>query len=285
MRDTTTIIRPYFRESTDALASLVATRPARDVLLNIAAELTHRERPAARRLASEVAALLGGAASVAFTKEVTLDHPVMAAAIRRAQAVADTLVVPAAAKPARKPAAPKVKRPGDIGWKPRSLDQIARSAGVAPMGWDVDCMMLAGGNAMLGARMLALKAEGWVKGKADKHGYTPWTRGAETLRMGPWGAIYLGASGWVQMARDDRDALTEAGRALLLAEVPKHKAREARNAAKTAARVAFIGVSRFRALIRAGKTSMKPDAARDCLRAKVAYAWKLRAEYRAIVVA
>jgi hypothetical protein len=65
MRDTTTIPRPYFREGTDALASLVATRPARDVLLNVAAELVHRERPAARRLAAEVAALLSGVACIA----------------------------------------------------------------------------------------------------------------------------------------------------------------------------------------------------------------------------
>jgi hypothetical protein len=65
MRDTTNIPRPYFREGTDALASLVATRPARDVLLNVAAELVHRERPAARRLAAEVTALLGGVASIA----------------------------------------------------------------------------------------------------------------------------------------------------------------------------------------------------------------------------
>jgi hypothetical protein len=69
MRDTTTIPRPYFREGTDALASLVATRPARDVLLNVAAELVHRERPAARRLAAEVAALLGGVASIADPRE------------------------------------------------------------------------------------------------------------------------------------------------------------------------------------------------------------------------
>ena len=119
MRDTTTIPRPYFRESTDALASLVATRPARDVLLSVAAELTYRERPAARRLASEVAALLGGVASIA---------PVAVAPVpsRKAEIAAswqafdadprikamcdavDRLPADPPAKPARKPAAPAI---------------------------------------------------------------------------------------------------------------------------------------------------------------------------------
>jgi hypothetical protein len=81
MRDTTTISRPYFREGTDALASLVATRPARDVLLNVAAELVHRERPAARRLAAEVAALLSGVASIASVPAPVAPEPVAPAPV------------------------------------------------------------------------------------------------------------------------------------------------------------------------------------------------------------
>jgi hypothetical protein len=78
MRDTTTIARPYFRESTDALSALVATRPARDVLLSVAAELSHRERPAARRLAATVAELLGGVSAIGQASEPVAIAPVAA---------------------------------------------------------------------------------------------------------------------------------------------------------------------------------------------------------------
>jgi hypothetical protein len=298
MRDTTTITRPYFREGTDALASLVATRPARDVLLNVAAELQHRERPAARRLAATVAELLGGVSAIGqapMTKEVRLDHPDMRAAIARAQAVADALPqpvalpvpaevaqpAPAPAKPARKPAAPKVKGPGDIGWKPRSLDQIARSAGLAPMSWDAATHSLFP-NVMLAMREHGLMARGFERGGPAGDGCTTWKRGADRILVGPYGALYLADGTMRQLPREERDAITEDGRAGVAAAVVEAKRIAKRNAAEIKHRAARMDMIRFRKLVRAGKTSMTEAGRRDAMRGKVGYAWKLRAEARAI---
>jgi hypothetical protein len=307
MRDTTTISRPYFREGTDALASLVATRPARDVLLNVAAELVHRERPAARRLAAEVAALLSGVASIApvaapvapepvqmvvipcqvsdpfrtdpgcfpgyvnGTREVPADHP---AAIAHAE--------PVTAKPARKPAAAKVKRPGDIGWKPRSLDQIARTAGLAPMSWDTDTLAVCRGNGLLAHRKHGLMARGFERGGPAGDGCTTWKRGADRILVGPYGALYLADGTMRQLPREERDAITEDGRAGVAAAVIEARRVAKRNAAEVKHRVARMDMIRFRRLVRTGKTSMTEAGRRDAMRGKVGYAWRLRAEARAI---
>ena len=60
MRDGSFSSRPYFRSSTAELAGLVATSPARDVLLTVADELVHRDRPAAVMLRQRVAVMLDG---------------------------------------------------------------------------------------------------------------------------------------------------------------------------------------------------------------------------------
>jgi len=59
--DSIAIARPYMREGTAALAALVASNPPNDVLRLVHAELHHRSRPAAVRLAQEVAAKLNAA--------------------------------------------------------------------------------------------------------------------------------------------------------------------------------------------------------------------------------
>lgn len=272
MRDTTSITRPYFRESTDALASLAATRPARDVLLNIAAELTHRERPAARRLASEVAALLGGVASIAPVAPVVvapMPAPVVAPVMEAA---------PILAKPARKPAAPKVKRPGDIGWRPRSLDQIARSAGVAPMGWEPDAVGIFG-NVMKAAREFGLQARGWKRGETDRDGYTTWTMGDAGMRMGPFGALYCGTGTWVQVTRDERDAITEDGRAAVKAAVEAERLRAKRAKAKAQA----LLVRKMALDYRRNLKRDAPQYMKDARKQKMRQAWQARAAYRAIV--
>lgn len=253
MRDTTIIIRPYFRETTEALASLVATRPARDVLLNVAAELQHRDRPAARRLAAEVAALLSGVAAVPVVVAPVLVQPVAA---------------PVAAKPARKAVA--AKRPGDIGWRGTSLAQKCARAGVASYA------NVPGG--LLACREAGLAATGWSRGATDGDGYTTWTNGADRLRVGPWGAIYLG-TGWAQMPRDGRDALMEAGRPVMMAAIEAARIKAKRNAARAKARASFLDAAKHRKLAREGKA---PWLTTEGARGKVAYAWKLRAEARAI---
>jgi hypothetical protein len=303
MRDTTTIIRPYFREGTEALASLVATRPARDVLLNVAAELSHRERPAARRLAATVAELLGGVSAIGqVSAPVAMPVPAPMVTVP-CQVVSDygrtdpgcfpgyvngTREVPAdhplavaPAKPARKPAAPKVKRPGDIGWRPRSLDQIARSAGLAPLSWDAATHSLFP-NVMLAMREHGLMARGFERGGPAGDGCTTWKRGADRILVGPYGALYLADGTMRQLPREERDAITEDGRAGVAAAVVEAKRIAKRNAAEIKHRAARMDMIRFRKLVRAGKTSMTEAGRRDAMRGKVGYAWKLRAEARAI---
>jgi hypothetical protein len=285
MRDTTTISRPYFRESTDALATLVATRPARDVLLNVAAELVHRERPAARRLAAEVAALLGGVASIGqASKPVALPSPVEVAPLVIAGPVRDVeaAIVAAAggdapAKPARKPAAAKVKRPGDIGWKPRSLDQIARTAGLAPMSWDAEAHGIFG-NVMLAAREFGLRARGFIFHSKDSEGYATWAWSDDRIIVGPYGALYMGDGTWRQLPRDERDAITEDGRAGVAAAVVTERLRVQRAKAKAHALL-------VRKMALDYRRALKPDAPqymKDARKQKIRMAWQARAKYRAI---
>jgi hypothetical protein len=288
MRDTTIIPRPYFREGTDALASLVATRPARDVLLNVAAELVHRERPAARRLAAEVAALLGGVASIgqacepvampAPAHDVTI-WPNGAPTLGTPDSEMRDDPAPVTAKPARKPAARAAKRPGDIGWKPRSLDQIARTAGLAPLSWDADTLAVCGGNGLLAHREHGLMARGFERGGPAGDGCTTWKRGADRILVGPYGALYLADGTMRQLPREERDAITEDGRAGIAAAVVAERLRVKRAAARAKARVAWIDAKQNRtAKLRADA----PQWLRDGAKAKVALAWKLRAEARAI---
>jgi hypothetical protein len=316
MRDTTTITRPYFREGTDALASLVATRPARDVLLNVAAELQHRERPAARRLAATVAELLGGVSAIgqasepvampvpaevapatdftgtsdATIRRIIDGHASMAESARgvrpdmaaahdgwKAQAEAE-IARRDAAKPARKPAAPKVKGPGDIGWKPRSLDQIARSAGLAPLSWDAETHSLFP-NVMLAMREHGLMARGFEHGGPAGDGCTTWKRGADRILVGPYGALYLADGTMRQLPREERDAITEDGRAGVAAAVERKRNRGKRAAADVKAAVAWLAAKGYS---RNARMPNSPTWARSAKRDAVAHAWKLRAEARAI---
>jgi hypothetical protein len=186
-------------------------------------------------------------------------------------------------KPARKPAAAKVKRPGDIGWKPRSLAAIIKAAGNASWTWDAESAAVRGWNGMLAARQFGLRARGWMNASKDSEGYVTWQRGAERVILGPYGALYMGDGTWRQLPRDEREAITEAGRPGMAAAVAAPQLRQKRNEAEIKHRAARLDMIRFRALVRTGKTGMTEVGQRDAMRGKVAYAWKLRTEARAIV--
>jgi hypothetical protein len=135
--DNPSAARPYMREGTAALAALVATRPARDVLVNIAAEIVHRDRPAARRLADEVAALLG--ASVPASEAAPVLAPSPEAPLSAPPAAPLPLGVQLAALPpaellrtlAALPYAIRIEGlPGET--LPRSRKAAARVLGAAP---------------------------------------------------------------------------------------------------------------------------------------------------------
>ncbi len=263
--------RAYFRESTAALAALVETRPAADVLRAVHAELVHRDRRAAVALRDQVAALLSA-------EVVPVAKPrISVTAVLRPVVVSPVVVQPApapvAVSPVAKPRAAKApKRPGDIGWRPRSLAQIARYAGLAPIRASVEEFAASGGNVLLALREHGLRARGFVAGATDREGYATWSRGAEVLRVGPFGAIYLGADGWQQLPRADRDALAEDGRPGLAAAIVEMRRRAKRKNARAAWRQA-CATKRPAADAAEWLRSARRDAVRR--------AWQARAEARA----
>ena len=99
------------------------------------------------------------------------------------------------------------------------------------------------------------------------------------MRMGPFGALYLGDATWVQLAREDRDAITEDGRAGINATVEAERIRIKRAEARAKARAAHMDAAHHLKLARAGKI---PGVTMDGAKAKIAYAWQARAEARAI---
>lgn len=239
--------RPYMREGTAALAALVATSPARDVLTAIAAELSHRDRKAARILAEQVAALLSvdppapmdgehGKRRRVLDTPPAPDHlwpePRPLVLDTAANALVEAKIVAIAGepapKPARKPASKRAdKRPGEVGWKPPSLEALIKRVGNPSHMWTSE---VAGvfGNPIKAARVEALKAEGWQHIGDDAQGYMVMQLGDARLRIGYHGMIYCGDATWVQLAKEERDRLTDAGRPIL--------ARLAAEAAKPARR-------------------------------------------------
>jgi hypothetical protein len=115
------------REGTAALAALVATRPARDVLQCIAAELAYRDRKPARLLASEIAALLTDFAPV-FEVIPCLHGEVVPEAREVVVSVERVGAVEPAPAPKRQPAA-KVPSARPLGDTPK---QRAAFAALSP---------------------------------------------------------------------------------------------------------------------------------------------------------
>lgn len=236
------INRPYRQELTASLAGLVATRPARDVLALILAELEWRQRPAAVLLRAEVAALLSASVSPpepsparpSYDPSLWPNGPPSIGipdAEQRDEPQPDPAPVQTQrAVPARKAAAPKPvasvptpvakrakadRRPGDIGWKGTVFEGFVKRCGLASMRWDHAAMDYAGGNPMRKARIEALISQGWIPGDDKPDGYMIMRRAGEVLRIGHHGMVYMGLTGWWQMPRADRDALTDAGRPIL----------------------------------------------------------------------
>lgn len=91
--------RPYFSEGTAAIAALVATSPAADVLRAVAHELSFRSRPAAVRLLADVTARLAPTAAPAPVKAapvVTAKPTAKAPRARRVAKAAKGKAAPAA---------------------------------------------------------------------------------------------------------------------------------------------------------------------------------------------
>jgi len=258
--------RAYFRESTAALAALVETRPTADVLRAVHAELVHRDRRAAVALRDQVAALLSaGVVPVAKPR-------ISVTAVLRPVVVSPVVVQPAPAPVAKPRAAKALKRPGDIGWRPLSLEQKQRHAGVPAIRASVEEFAASGGNVLLALREHGLRARGFVAGATDREGYATWSRGAEVLRVGPFGAIYLGADGWQQLPRADRDALAEDGRPGLAGAIVEMRRQAKRRDARAAWRQA-CATKRPAADAAEWLRSARRDAVRR--------AWQARAEARA----
>ena len=298
MRDGSFSSRPYFRSSTAELAGLVATSPAREVLLTVADELVHRDRPAAVMLRQRVAVMLDGSRSaipcaapvaevvavakprVSIRAEVAPVAPIPAETARIAcVSHAAPEIVTVAAKPAKPARATKAaKRPGDIGWKPRSLEAIARSAGVAQFGWSVQAAEI-WQNCLVAARRFGLEALGYVRhGEPDQHGYATWARGAERVVLHDYGALYLGDGTMRCMPSDYRDVITEAGRAPMNAEIERRRLAAIKAELKAKARAAWVTAKLH---MRQASAPGAKEWVKDGARASVALAWKARAEYRA----
>jgi len=90
------------------------------------------------------------------------------------------------------------------------LNALARKASLPRWHWPT--ALANHPNPMRAAREHALRQTGWKQTEVDKHGYATFRAGRQYLRVGPFGAIYLGKNGWDQMPRDAREELTERGR-------------------------------------------------------------------------
>jgi hypothetical protein len=209
--------RPFMRCATAELA-LMVDKPGAD-LRAILAELSHRDRKPAKRLAETIAGRLAPmpaapeVPSVPFEVIPCLHGEVIPEARETVVEVIRVSEVPAA-KPAKPAKAPKRdKRPGDVGWNPPSLNVVIKRAGNPSCMWSSD---IAGafGNPLKAARFEALKAEGWQH-VADRDGYQILARGDARLRIGHHGMIYCGDATWVQLDKAERDRLTDAGRPIL----------------------------------------------------------------------
>lgn len=129
------------------------------------------------------------------------------------------------------------------------------------------------GNPMREARKLALAAQGWVPGDEKVDGYMIWRKAGEVVRLGHYGMVYMGLTGWHQMLRADRETLTDAGKPLLAAQQAAEKRLVAIAEAKAKARNAC------RLVVNARKSSNK--ALIGNAKAEIRKAWKARCEARA----
>lgn len=269
--------RPYMREGTAALAALVQSQPSRDVLHLIAAELQHRDRKAARMLAEQVAAMLsvGPIQPQPVAQPVAVDPRDTLAALPPAIPPAEMM----RAKPAKRATSKRAdKRPGDVGWKPPSLETLIKRVGYPSMMWPPGLMLH---NPMREARIAGLRLAGWTEGETVD-GYTTWYMGEARLRMGVHGALYLGDDTWIHLAREERDRLTDAGRASLeeRAKQAGRKARreDARAKLSGARKVALEYCRKWRSMQKTDQAKWYPVEGR---KAALHRAWAARKSLRA----